>query len=112
TAAAPSRRRFLLTALAASGPLAAARGDGDANGYKKIIYIRVGDPAPAFELPDDAGNWWRSARHYGRKAVVLYFYWGDFMPPCTRLAQGFRDQAARIAGLGGEVVAVSGDHPD
>ena len=31
--------------------------------YQKIIYVRVGDPAPAFQLKDDHGNAWDLAQH-------------------------------------------------
>ncbi len=77
--------------------------------YQKIIYVRVGDLAPAFELKDDQGNTWNLARHCAKKPVVLYFYCGDFMNSCTRQACVYRDDLADIAAQGAEVVGVSGD---
>jgi peroxiredoxin Q/BCP len=77
--------------------------------YQKIIYVRVGDVAPAFELKDDQGSVWSSARHCAKNPVVLYFYPGDFMKPCTRQACAYRDDLAKIMAQGAEVVGVSGD---
>jgi peroxiredoxin Q/BCP len=77
--------------------------------YQKIIYVRVGDPAPAFELKDDRGAVWNLARHCAKKPVVLYFYSGDFTKPCTRQACAYRDDLAQITAQGAEVVGVSGD---
>lgn len=34
--------------------------------------VRVGDPAPDFELPDDRGGVWRLSAHRGRAVVVLF----------------------------------------
>lgn len=36
--------------------------------------LKVGDPAPKFEAPDDAGKAWKSEDHVGKKAVVVFFY--------------------------------------
>jgi peroxiredoxin Q/BCP len=62
-------------------------------------------------LKDDQGNKWKSSAHYGKKIVVLYFYLGDFMPGCTKQARAYRDDLARIAARGAEVVGISGDSP-
>ena len=77
--------------------------------YQKIIYWRVGDPAPAFDLKDDQGAVWKSSEHYGKKVVVVYFYLGDFMNNCTKQACAFRDDYGKIASQGAEVVGISGD---
>jgi cytochrome oxidase Cu insertion factor (SCO1/SenC/PrrC family) len=39
---------------------------------------QVGQAAPEFELPDDAGNPVRLADHRGKKPVLLAFYPKDF----------------------------------
>jgi peroxiredoxin Q/BCP len=36
--------------------------------------VKVGDAAPAFGAPDDAGKAWTSADHVGKKIVVVYFF--------------------------------------
>jgi thioredoxin-dependent peroxiredoxin len=77
--------------------------------YQKIIYVRVGDPAPAFELKDDQGAVWNLARHCAKKPVVIYFYSGDFMKSCTTQARIYSADLGKIEAQGAEVVGVSGD---
>lgn len=36
--------------------------------------LKVGDAAPSFEATDDAGKPWKTADHYGKKTVVVYFF--------------------------------------
>ena len=50
----------------------------------------VGDPAPAFELPDDTGTIRRLSDARGRW-LVLYFYPEDDTSGCTAEACEFRD---------------------
>ncbi|MBN9522175.1 peroxiredoxin [bacterium] len=71
--------------------------------------LKVGDKAPGFEAPSDAGPTWLSADRFGKKWVVIYFYPGDFTPGCTAQANAFRDAMHKLAGKGVEVVGVSGD---
>ena len=78
---------------------------------EKKVNLEVGDQAPAFEAPDEEGNTWLSAKHVGKKLIVLYFYPGDFTPGCTAQAQKFRDNMNKISDLGAEVIGVSGDSP-
>ena len=86
-------------------PLAAAQ-DKPAD---KAIDLKVGDPAPVFEVTDDQGKGWKAADHYGKKYVVLYFYPGDFTPGCTAQANAFKDAMNKLTEQGVEVVGVSGD---
>lgn len=69
----------------------------------------VGDAAPTFESVDDAGKAWKSADHFGKKIVVVYFYPADFTGGCTAQACGFRDDMDKLKGKDVEVVGVSGD---
>ncbi|HKY40263.1 MAG TPA: peroxiredoxin [Polyangiaceae bacterium] len=76
--------------------------------------LKVGDPAPDFEV---------TARQQGRDRVlslqgvlaerflVLYFYPRDFTLVCTREACGFRDSYDELRSAGAEVVGVSVDDP-
>jgi peroxiredoxin Q/BCP len=80
-------------------PAASAQGAGPA----------VGDPAPVFEVLDDAGKPWKSTEHVGKKVVVVYFYPADMTGGCTAQACNFRDDLGKLAGQGVEVVGVSGD---
>ena len=85
-----------------------ARGD---TADEKHYFVRIGDRAPAFELLDDQGRKWKLSDHLGKRLLVLFFYMGDFMPPCAREACAFRDDLARIKQQGVEVVGISGDLP-
>lgn len=69
----------------------------------------VGEAAPSFEATDDAGKPWKSADHFGKKIVVVYFYPADFTGGCTAQACGFRDDMEKIKGKEVEVVGISGD---
>ena len=97
---------LLLASLALAGFTGTLSADDE---YQKIIYWRVGDPAPEIQLKDDQGGVWDSKQHYGKKYVVIYFYMGDFMPGCTREAAAYRDACSAIMAEGAEVVGVSGD---
>ena len=69
---------------------------------------QVGDRAPDFELPDDAGKTVRLQEYRGQP-VVLYFYPEDDTPGCTTQACGFRDAFPRFEELDAVVLGVSPD---
>lgn len=69
----------------------------------------VGDAAPQFEVLDDRGETWKSADHYGKKIVVVYFYPADMTGGCTAQACAFRDDLGKLTDKGVIVVGVSGD---
>lgn len=73
------------------------------------VKLEVGSPAPQFTSKDDTGADWKSADHFGKKIVVVYFYPADLTGGCTKQACGFRDDMAKLQGEGVEVVGVSGD---
>lgn len=64
--------------------------------------------APAFELPDSAGEKIKLEDFIG-KYVVLYFYPKDNTPGCTVEAIGFRDLKDEFEKLGAVVIGVSKD---
>ncbi len=68
----------------------------------------AGDPAPPFELKDQAGKVHRLPDYHGRW-VVLYFYPKDDTPGCTKEACGFRDNHGAIQAADAAVLGVSGD---
>lgn len=72
------------------------------------VQLKVGQPAPPFALPDQAGNLHR-VEHYAGQWLVVYFYPRDDTPGCTREACGFRDVLADVTGLGAQVLGVSPD---
>ena len=105
-------RRFVAVLLLAPLGLLACAGklNADDDGvYHRIIYYAVGDEPPAFDLKDDQGGVWKSADHFGKKYVVIYFYMGDFMPACVREACAYRDALDAVKDEGAEVVGISGD---
>ena len=53
--------------------------------------LQIGDPAPAFSLPDQKGEAVSLSDLRGRR-VVIYFYPKDDTPGCTKEACNFRDQ--------------------
>lgn len=69
---------------------------------------RVGDPAPAFRLQDQNGNW-RTLEQYEGQWVVLYFYPKDFTPGCTTQVCAFRDDVTALRAAGAQVLGVSLD---
>ena len=69
---------------------------------------KEGTLAPAFELPNDAGETVRLKDLRG-KPVVLYFYPKDDTPGCTQEASGFRDDYGRLSRAGAVVLGVSPD---
>lgn len=69
---------------------------------------KLGDPAPAFDLPGDDGQRHTLAGLKGRR-FVLFFYPRDNTPGCTTEACDFRDRHAALLAAGVQVLGVSGD---
>jgi len=92
----------------ALGLLGAPAPGADPEPDEKKIDLRVGDPAPTFQLLDERGKTWSSSDQ-GKKWVVVYFYPGDFTPGCTAQANAFRDAMLKLREKGVEVVGISGD---
>ncbi|MDM7937897.1 MAG: thioredoxin-dependent thiol peroxidase [Cyanobium sp. CZS 48M] len=70
--------------------------------------LQIGDPAPAFTLPDQDGSPVSLAELRGAR-VILYFYPKDDTPGCTKEACGFRDQWASFEQHGIKVLGISKD---
>ncbi len=68
----------------------------------------AGDPAPAFRLQDQNGEW-HSLGDYGGRWVALYFYPKDDTPGCTTEACAFRDDIFQFKQLGVQIIGVSVD---
>jgi peroxiredoxin Q/BCP len=75
----------------------------------EAVDLKVGEAAPAFEAPDDAGKPWKSSEHVGKKVLVIYFYPGDLTGGCTKQACAYRDDLKELTDAGAEIVGVSGD---
>lgn len=72
--------------------------------------LAVGDPAPAFTLPDADGNDVSLSDYAGRQ-VIVYFYPAAMTPGCTKQACDFRDNLADLNGEGVAVIGISPDKP-
>jgi peroxiredoxin Q/BCP len=73
--------------------------------------LETGDPAPDFDLADDAGGRLRLADLRGQR-VVLYAYPAAMTPGCTKQACDFRDSLDALAAAGITVVGISPDSPE
>ena len=88
--------------------LLAACGGQTASSAAQSSRLVLGEPAPAFEAPDQDGVV-RSLAEMQGKFVVLYFYPRDATPGCTREACAFRDIWSRFEAANAMVVGVSTD---
>ena len=68
--------------------------------------LKVGDPAPDFELPGTGGKTYRLADYRGGKLVIA-FYPGDFTAVCTKQFCSYRDRGEQLDGLGAAVLGIS-----
>ena len=68
----------------------------------------IGKPIPAFSLQDDQDRT-ITAKDFKGHWTVLYVYPKDSTPGCTTESCDFRDNLARVKGLGAEVYGISRD---
>ena len=73
--------------------------------------LSPGDPAPDFDLSDDAGGRVHLADLHGQR-VVLYAYPAAGTPGCTKQACDFRDSLDSLAAHGLTVIGISPDKPE
>jgi peroxiredoxin Q/BCP len=73
-----------------------------------MTHLKIGDPAPEFTLPKNAGGVLSLGDYRGKK-VVLYFYPQDNTPTCTLQAVNFSGRAAAFREAGAVVIGVSPD---
>lgn len=69
---------------------------------------QVGDIAPDFTLPNEAGEPVSLSQFRGKR-VILYFYPKDDTPGCTSQACGFRDAYPEIEEKNAVVIGISPD---
>jgi peroxiredoxin Q/BCP len=67
---------------------------------------RIGQPAPAFSLPDQDGTT-HSLADYAGRTIVLFTYPKDSTPGCTKEACGFRDLKAEFEAKNAVVLGLS-----
>ncbi|ALE05836.1 peroxiredoxin [Arthrobacter sp. ERGS1:01] len=73
--------------------------------------LTPGQLAPAFSLPDAAGNPVPLANYAGRQ-VIVYFYPKAATPGCTTEACDFRDSLPALQAAGVDVLGISTDPTD
>jgi peroxiredoxin Q/BCP len=73
-----------------------------------FMTLEIGDPAPDFTLPDQAGHPVQLSALKGQR-VVIYFYPKDDTPGCTKEACGFRDLWGQFEAHGIKVLGISKD---
>lgn len=74
-----------------------------------MAFPKVGNMAPKFSLQDHCGKTVTLAEFKSKAAVVVYFYPRAMTPGCTIQAQGLRDSAKALKGLGTVVLGISPD---
>ncbi|HCT79934.1 MAG TPA: peroxiredoxin [Micromonosporaceae bacterium] len=74
--------------------------------------IGVGDDAPDFTLPSQAGVDVTLSHFQEKKTVVLFFYPKDDTRGCTAEVCSFRDSYEVFAEAGAEVIGISSDSVD
>lgn len=78
------------------------------SGISVAEQVRVGEPAPDFELVDQNGQL-HSIEDYRGKWVALYFYPKDGTPGCTTEACEFRDNIVAFRAANCQILGVSLD---
>jgi peroxiredoxin Q/BCP len=68
--------------------------------------LKVGDPAPDFELSGTGDKTYRLSDYRGKK-LILAFYPGDFTAVCTKQFCSYRDQGEKLDQLGADVLGIS-----
>src|SRR6188768_325319 len=71
--------------------------------------VQIGQPAPAFSLPDASMEMMSLSSYRGKKNVVLYFYPKDGTPGCTIQAIDFSDREKEFQRLDTVIFGVSRD---
>lgn len=74
--------------------------------------LAVGQPAPAFTLPDALGQPVSLANLLTQGPVVLTFYRGNWCPYCNVQLRAYQQLLPELARLGATLVAVSPQTPD
>lgn len=71
--------------------------------------IPLGEPAPEFTLPTNAGDGEISLADFRNQWVVLYFYPRDFTSGCTVEAQRFQRDMAKYRAHNAQIIGISAD---
>ncbi len=77
-------------------------------GQSTLHTLTVGDPIPAFALPDQDGKLFNSSDHLGKSDLVIFFYPKDESMVCTKEACRFRDRYSDLIKAGAIVIGING----
>ena len=75
----------------------------------EISFPKIGNLAPAFQLPNQDGDKVSLKDFKGKKNILLYFYPKAMTPGCTTQACGLRDAQRKLANADTVVLGVSPD---
>ncbi len=78
---------------------------------KEMVKLKIGDTAPAFELPEQDMKMVKLSDFSGKK-VLVYFYPKADTPGCTKQACSVRDSAEPLKNAGVAALGISPDKPD
>ncbi len=70
-------------------------------------YLKTGDQAPAFELPDGDGLIWRSEDLLRSEPLVIVFYRGRWCAYCNTQLAALQEVHKQIAAAGASLIAIS-----
>jgi|SRR5579864_1469853 len=73
--------------------------------------MKIGDPAPNFELRSQTGENVRLSSYFGKKKIILFFYVKDNTLRCTAEVIGFRDNYEKIS-KSYEILGINNDSDD
>jgi len=73
-----------------------------------IHFLKAGDPAPNFSLPDQNGKI-ISLQNFTGKKLILFFYPQDDTPTCTIEACNLRDHYKKLKRMGYHLIGISPD---
>ncbi len=73
---------------------------------------KVGQPAPAFTLPDANGNPVSLAGLLAKGPVVITFYRGEWCPYCNLAVHAFQEVMPQLEALGAALVAITPEKAD
>jgi thioredoxin-dependent peroxiredoxin len=73
--------------------------------------MKIGDPAPDFELRSNTNENVRLSSYFGKKKIILFFYVKDNTPGCTTEIIGFKNNYSKIS-KNYEVFGINNDSND
>jgi peroxiredoxin len=75
------------------------------------VGLRVGDLAPAFDLPDATGERVRLDTLLARGSVIVSFYRGEWCPYCNLTLHNWQTHLGEVADAGAQLVAITPQRP-